>query len=246
MKALILAGGRGVRIGDQTTEANKCMLRLMGKPLIQYSLENAEAVGVSQIVIVVGHRAEDIINYFGTSFGRTPVRYVIQSEQRGVVHAISCAERAIDGEDFMLLLADEVISQPAHKEMLTAFREEGLFAACGTVLVEDCSQIRKTYAVLGDHATGRIYRLVEKPRKPVNNIMGTGNCILRAAIYEYVERTPLNVERGQKELPDLIQCAVDEGNTVRHFNIGNGYININTPDDIEIAERVYETRLVAQ
>lgn len=246
MKALVLAAGRGRRLDDTTAEINKCMLRLLDKPLIQYSLENAVAVGVEQIVIVVGYRAEEIINYFGTWFQDTAIRYVIQTEQRGLVHAISCAEKAIDGSDFMLFLADEVLSHPHHAAMLQTFRDQNLFVICGAVFVDDRTQIRKTYTVLSDEATQRIYRLVEKPRVPVNNIMGTGNCIIRAEIYEYIERTPINVERGERELPDLIQCAVDEGKIVKYFNIGDGYININLADDVAIAERVHRTKLVAK
>ena len=107
----------------------------------------------------------------------------------------------------------------------------------------DRSQIKKTYTVLGDDATRRIYRLIEKPRVPINNIMGTGNCIIKAEIYDYIERTPINVERGEKELPDLIQCAVDEGKIVKYFDIGDGYININLADDVEITERLHKTKL---
>jgi dTDP-glucose pyrophosphorylase len=75
--------------------------------------------------------------------------------------------------------------------------------------------------------------------------MGTGNCIFRADIYGYIDRTPTNVERGEKELPDLIQCAVDEGKIVKYMNIGDTYININTPDDICIAEKVHSVRIGA-
>ncbi len=246
MKALVLAAGRGTRLDETTAEINKCMLRLLDKPLIQYSLENAVAVGVEQIVIVVGYRAEEIINYFGTWFQNTPIRYVIQAEQRGLVHAISCAEKAIDGSDFILFLADEILSRPNHTSMLKTFCEENLFVICGAVFVEDRTQIRKTYTVLGDEATRRIYRLIEKPRMPINSIMGTGNCIIRAEIYDYIERTPINMERGERELPDLIQCAVDEGKIVKYFNIGDGYININIADDVAIAERVHRTKLVAK
>jgi dTDP-glucose pyrophosphorylase len=243
MKALVPAAGRGDRLEDRTAESNKCMLTLLGKPLIQYSLENAVTAGVEQIVIVVGYRAEDIINHFGTSFRDTPVRYVIQLDRKGLVHAIACAERAIGGADFMLFLADEILAHPAHPSMLKVFRDEALFGVCGVVVVADRSQIRKTYAILGEETTGRIFRLIEKPRTPINDVMGTGNCILRADIYGYIERTPTNVERGQKELPDLIQCAVDEGKLVKYMNIGDGYININTPDDIGIAERLHGTKL---
>ena len=231
MKALVLAAGRDRRLDDTTAEINKCMLRLFDKPLIQYSLENAVAAGVDQIIIVVGYRAEEIINHFGTWFKDTPVKYVIQTEQRGLVHAMACAQHAIDGSDFMLFLADEILSHPHHSSMLQAFRDEALFVICGAVFVEDRSQITKTYTLLGDDVTRRIYRLIEKPRLPVNNIMGTGNCIIRPEIFDYLERTPINVQRGERELPDLIQCAVDEGNLVKYFDIGDGYLNINLPED---------------
>ncbi|UCE87787.1 MAG: NTP transferase domain-containing protein, partial [Deltaproteobacteria bacterium] len=65
MKALILAAGRGKRLGEHSAEHNKCMLPLAGKPLVQYSLENAVRAGVQEIVIVVGYHAEEIINEYG-------------------------------------------------------------------------------------------------------------------------------------------------------------------------------------
>lgn len=236
MKALILAGGRGKRLKHHTDDGNKCMLPLMGKPLIQYSLENAVSAGMESIVIVVGYRAEDIINEFGTEFKGTRITYVIQSERKGLVHAMECARNTLDGSNFMLFLADEVLISPCHTEMLQRFREEELFAVCGTVCVEDLSHISKTYTLMGDESTNRIFRLIEKPRIAINNIMGTGNCIMRYEIFSYVERTPINIERNEKELPDLIQCAVDEGQMIKYFDIGNGYFNINTPDEITLAE----------
>ncbi len=212
------------------------MLPLMGKPLIQYSLENAVLAGMESIVIVVGYRAEDIINKFGTEFNGTRIVYVIQSEQKGLVHAMEYARDALHGSDFMLFLADEVLISPCHGEMLERFHKENLFAVCGTVCVEDRSQISKTYTLIGDEKTNRIYRLIEKPRIAINEIMGTGNCIMRYDIFSYVDRTPINIERNEKELPDLIQCAVDEGQIVKYFDIGDGYFNINTQDDIPLAE----------
>ena len=228
---------------DPTTEErNKCMLPMLGKPLVQYSLENAAAAGVEEIVIVVGYRAEDVINHFGTRFADTPVRYVIQSQRNGLVHAMDCARQVLDGAAFMLFLADEILVRPHHGEMLRRFQEESLFAICGVVRVEDRQEIRKTYALLGDEESGRIYRLIEKPRRPVNDIMGTGNCVMRAEILDFVERTPINVERNERELPDLIQCAVDEGRMVKYFDVGDGYFNINTPEDIAAAERRHQSR----
>lgn len=245
MKALILAGGRGKRFNSREDSGNKCLLPLMDKPLIQYSLENAVAVGVDSIVIVVGYRAEDVINRLGTDFLGVNISYTVQNEHRGLVHAIECAQDVIDGSDFMLFLGDEVIVSPRHSNnMLQSFRDENLFIACGTAYVTDRIQIKKTYSLIADKVTKQVFRLIEKPRVPINEIMGTGNCIMKLDIFDYIKRTPMNAERNEKELPDLIQCAIDEGQIVKHFDIGDGYFNINTPEDMILAEKYINQKTI--
>ena len=237
MKALVLAAGRGSRLNERTDERTKCMLPMFGKPLIQYSLENAARAGVSEIVVVVGYRAEQIINRFGIEFDGVRVQYVLQAEPQGLVHAIECSREAIGGEDFMLFLADEILWAPRHAEMVERFEREKLAVICGVVHQRDPDEIRKTYAVIEDDRDQRIYRLIEKPRNPPNDIRGTGNCIFRARIFDFIPLTPINQNRREKELPDLIQCAIDDGLRVKSFDIGEGYVNINTVEDIAIAER---------
>jgi dTDP-glucose pyrophosphorylase len=244
MKALILAAGRGSRLRERTDEQTKCMLPMFGKPLIQYSLENAVRAGASEIIVVVGYRAEQIINRFGIEFEGVRVQYVLQDDPQGLVHAIECSQQAIGGEDFMLFLADEILWAPKHKEMVKEFETLDLTVICGVVHEPEPDEIRKTYAVIEDDRDQRIYRLIEKPRRPPNDIRGTGNCIFRASIFEYVPLTPINQNRREKELPDLIQCAIDDGLRVKSFDIGEGYVNINTPEDIAIAERENEQRFL--
>lgn len=243
MKALILAAGGGKRLNDHCGGHHKCMLSMFNKPLVQYSLDNAVRAGVSEIVLVVGYRAEEIINTFGIRYEGVEVRYVLQHDPKGLVHAIECSRSTIGDGDFMLFLADEILRNPRHREMIETFHSEGAFVICGVVDEPDVNEIRKTYAVIQDPARRQIYRLVEKPRKPPNHIRGTGNCIFRSGIFDYLDLTPINPNRGEKELPDLIQCAIDDGLMVKSFDIGTDYININTPDDIEKAERTYETRV---
>ena len=237
LKALVLAGGRGKRLEGVSSNINKCMLDFKGQPLISYSLANAVRAGVSEIVIVVGYRAEDIINCFGTSYEGTRIKYVIQKEQRGLVNAIECARDTIDGWDFMSFLGDEILIDPRHQQMLDLYYSRDLYVMCGVVKVKDFSQISKTYAVIQDDSSN-IFRLVEKPKKPLNNVMGTGNCIFRNSIFDYIVDTPINPKRGEKELVDLIQCAIDEGNPVKSFDIGSGYININLEEDIVALEKL--------
>ena len=123
--------------------------------------------------------------------------------------------------------------------MVEKFKNENLFVICGVTEVEDKSQIKNTYSVIYNSETSEIYRLIEKPRNPVNNLMGTGNCILKNKIFNYIPYTPINQTRHEKELPDLIQCAIDDGKPVKLFHIASHYVNINTPDEINRAENLF-------
>lgn len=235
MKALILAGGRGKRLENCSSERNKCMIEFAGKPLIEWSLENCVSTEPEEIVVVVGYLAEQIVNHFGNSYRGFRIRYAIQREQRGLVHAIETAAPFLGSSDFMLLLADEILLDPNHRAMVERFQQGGLFALCGMTIAPDAEAVRKTYAIFED-STGRILRLVEKPRHAINQYQGTGNCIFSNRILEYIEHTPINQARNEKELPDLIQCAIDDGHIVQSFLIGGRYINVNTIEDLSLAE----------
>jgi NDP-sugar pyrophosphorylase family protein len=236
VKALILAGGRGKRMEPLSEYDNKCMLKLHGKHIIEYSLDNAAGMDpVREIVIVVGYRAESIINRFGTNHNGKKISYVIQKEQRGVVHAMDCAKDYIAGEDFFLFLADEVILGGRHDDMLSLFQNEELFCVCGVYPQKNLDMIRRTYSLIHG-SDGRIYRLIEKPRKPFTPLMGTGNILFKGAIFDYVDLTPLNPSRGEKELPDLIQCAIDDGEKVKLFEVCDHYINVNSIEEWRVVE----------
>jgi len=240
MKALILAAGRGTRLQNSERSPNKCMRMFNGRRLIEYSLESAFMSRVDEIVIVVGHQAESIINTYGISYRHIRISYVLQRELEGLVSAMEYAREALEGEDFILLLGDEIVWDPHPRDMIEAFEDENLFALCGVADVSDMDEIRKTYAVLYNPYDNRIYRLVEKPRKPINSYKGTGNCVFRNEIFDCIPYTPVNQVRGEKELPDLIQCTIDEGNPVKLYLIGSRYVNINTVGDIQLAEDIFK------
>jgi NDP-sugar pyrophosphorylase family protein len=238
MKAVVLAAGRGERLNETIEPLNKCMLQIKGKHLIQYSLETAILSQVDEILIVVGYQAETIINTYGISYENVRVKYVIQRELVGLVDAVECTKEELKGDDFILFLADEILSEPHPYEMIQTFYDENLFVMCGVTKTNDANEIQKTYSVFYNPIDNRIYRLVEKPRKPINNIMGTGICVFRNSIFDYIPYTPINHVRHEKELPDLIQCAIDDGNPVKLYFIGTKYVNINTVRDLKIAEKV--------
>lgn len=215
------------------------MLKVAGRPLIEYSLECAYRAGFCEIDILVGYRADEIKEAYGKAFRSIPIRYIHQEEQRGVVHAIECAREALEGEDFMLMLGDELLINPAHEKMVSYFSSrKDIFGLCGTVKVGDRELIRKTYAVISG-PDKRIIRLIEKPQHPPNDWMGTGNILMRSEILNYISKTPVNQQRGERELPDLIQCAVDDGRIVESFVLCKRYVNVNSADELKTASSYF-------
>jgi NDP-sugar pyrophosphorylase family protein len=237
--ALILAGGRGKRLGKFTECVNKCMIKVLNRPLIEYSLDEVSMLEeIKEIIIVVSYKAEDIINQYGNYYKGKRIKYVIQWEPKGVVDAIEWAKDTLAGRDFMLMLGDEFMFNPRHKEMIDRFYKEELFGICGVVKVEDLSLISKTYTVEVDNE-GFIKRLVEKPKVPFNNFMGTGNCIFKNEILNYISLTPVNPIRNEKELPDLIGCAVNDGKKIKIFPICEKYVNVNTLSELKEIESYF-------
>ena len=213
LKALILAGGRGRRLGSKSQSINKCLLELNGRPVIENSLNYAINCEVDEVVVIVGYMAEVIINCYGINYKGKRIKYVIQDETLGLVHAIDCARETIDGADILLMLGDEILVRPQHSKMIEKFYKEHLFGLCGVMFQPVQQKISRTYGVIQDDRDN-IFRLVEKPKHSMNNLQGTGNCLFQNDIYQYIEQTPINQQRGEKELPDLIQCAIDDGRLV--------------------------------
>ncbi|UCD20844.1 MAG: nucleotidyltransferase family protein [archaeon] len=238
MKALILAGGRGKRIDPLTDGGNKCLIEINGKRLIEHNLDMFVNIPeISEIVMVVGHRAEDLINRFGIEYKGKKIKYVIQPEQRGVVNAMEVAREALEGQDFVLGMGDQVITGPKIHEMIKDFNEKKLFSSCGVIKEEDHSKIGRTYSLMCD-PEWKIHRLVEKPKNPTGNLQGTGFCVFSFDLFNYLDRTPTNPIRGEKEMVDLIQAAIDDNKHVRAFFVADKYTNINTETDLLYARSI--------
>jgi len=225
MKAVILAGGRGERLD---TTGNKCMTYYHGEPILYQSINNAiEHAEVDEIIMLVGYKPDLIINHFGTSYKKTSILYAFQPEPHGIVDAISCCRDYIKKDDFLLMLGDEIIIKPNHKRMINYYKRNKCSIVCGVVEEENHNKISKTYNFI--NSGSRIHRLIEKPTHIFNNFMGTGNIVFSNHVLDYIEKTPINTRRGrqEKELVDLIQCAIDEGERVDWFVIGEKYENVN-------------------
>jgi NDP-sugar pyrophosphorylase family protein len=105
MQAVILAGGRGSRMGDLCGASPKPLIKILGKSLILYTLE-ALPVSIDEIIIVVGYLGEDIKSFLGDSFRGIKITY-IQQEVFGTGGALIAAKNVLK-EMFFVVNADDI------------------------------------------------------------------------------------------------------------------------------------------
>jgi dTDP-glucose pyrophosphorylase len=233
LKALILAAGRGTRLSTTLNGKNKCLTIAQDKPIIGHALDKLCTLKeIESFVIVVGYKAEAIIDYCGHEYKRKKIIYVFQENLNGLVNAIECAKDNIGEDDFLLHLGDEYFVEPDYSKMLEKFYSEKCFSLIGTVRVNNLNLIQKTYT-FSYNLRGEVCNLIEKPIQAYNNFMGTGNVIFKAGIIDYIQQTPINQMRGERDLTDLIKTCIMAGKKVKYFVLSKKYVNLNVPEDMK-------------
>lgn len=107
-QAVVLAAGEGKRVRPLTRYQPKPMLRVAGRPILEYPLDALASIGVEEVVLVVGHRRRRIQNHFGDGYDGMDLTYVTQETRLGSGHALQTAEDHVDGE-FLVVNGDNVI-----------------------------------------------------------------------------------------------------------------------------------------
>ena len=92
MKVIIPLAGKGTRLRPHTHITPKPMLKVAGKPVMQYILEDLRRLGnVEQIVYITGHLKEEVEEYTRKTFGDIPAVFIEQQVQDGTAGAVALA-----------------------------------------------------------------------------------------------------------------------------------------------------------
>ncbi len=88
MEVIVLAGGMGTRLREVLTDLPKPMAQINGKPFLYYLFKWLQQYSVERIILSIGFKAENIINYFGSAFNNIPIEYIIEAKPLGTGGAI--------------------------------------------------------------------------------------------------------------------------------------------------------------
>ena len=236
MQAVILAGGKGTRLKHLTTNIPKPMIPLLGKPLLEYQVELCKKYGFKEVIILVNHLKDSIIEHFGNGkkFGIS-ISYFEEPEPLGTVGGIKAIEDRING-DFLVLYGDVMLNMhlKGFLEFHQAHQSECTLALhpndhpYDSDLVETNHTNRVTAFHPKPHEDGRYYR----------NLVNAGAYIYSKRIFDFLEPGK-KADFGREIFPKIYNDIKMFGyNTTEYMK------DMGTPDRLEKVEADVKSGLV--
>ena len=230
MKAVLLAAGEGVRLMPITATRPKHLIKVGGKPILQFCLEAVKQAGITEAVIVTHYMGEAIRSYFGdgAKLG-LKLSYVEQKAILGTGNAASVAEPYVEG-DFVLVYGDLLFGQDTVKQVLAQFKKGKTAAVMGVVPVDK----PESYGIIEFDEEKKVKRIVEKPAagKAPSNLANAGVYAFSKEVFDKIKQTKASV-RGEWELTDAITLLANEGKTVLAAELSkDDWFDVGRPWDL--------------
>jgi NDP-sugar pyrophosphorylase family protein len=227
MQAVILAAGRGTRMGKLTEGTPKPLLQVAGKTLLEYELDVLPE-SVDEIIIVVGYKGSAIQQYIGGFYKEKRILYIEQEELDGTAGALWRVKDVLK-DKFIVLMADDLYDA---KDIERCARGENWI-----LFVEHLDHMQQGGNVTVD-ANGNVLDIVEgmsHAGKP--GLIGTNMFLLDTRLFDYqkVLKAPDSQEYG---LPQTVLAASKQGNIPFHVVKSKSWFQITRPEDLQKAEEM--------
>ncbi|GAC1516624.1 MAG: sugar phosphate nucleotidyltransferase [Gemmatimonadaceae bacterium] len=216
MKVIIPLAGKGTRLRPHTHTTPKPMLRIAGKPVMAYILEDLARLGnIEQIIYITGHLKEKVEQYARSAF-HFPVVFVEQEVQDGTAGAVELAKPYVD-QPVLIIFVDTIFD--ADLSIIDRTDADGII---WTMEVEDYQRFGVVVTDGDDHMT----KIVEKPTTPISKRANIGLYYIRnwKLLYEGIAHTlrrPTN--KGEYYLTDAFQYMIDHGAKIKVVDVEGWY-----------------------
>jgi choline kinase len=262
-RVIVIAAGRGKRLGMHTEELPKCLVQVGARPILGWQLAALGAVGVEEVVIIRGYRG-DVLEAGARALAPAHMKLSFidnhEWETNNILLSLACARAELDAPAY-LTYSDIIFTPPVTR---------ALAAATGTLDVVIDADFRDIYVGRTLHpleegevsdldGAGRVKRVGKKSLPPedaygefiglmrmAGDGVGALTCALDAALARYAGRDEEPYQRAARfrnaYLTDLLQEMIDAGVPFTPVTIHGQWREIDTGQDLERAVTLVESR----
>jgi bifunctional UDP-N-acetylglucosamine pyrophosphorylase/glucosamine-1-phosphate N-acetyltransferase len=244
---IVLAAGEGTRLNSgKPSPIPKVLYKICGRPMISYILNTLEKIGMENIVIVVGYKANLVKKTLGAKY-----TYVLQKKQQGTGDAPLYAKKLLASRvDTILILQGDDSAFYKPQTLLNLINLHNKEKATLTLLTINHPNPDELGRILRDRK-GNIQRVAEKEvltfkQKKIQEINTGCYCFNDKWLWQSLSKLkPSRTGDGEYILPDLVSIAVKEGKKVITYKIYDlkEWVGINTPKQLEYANKLMKKKL---
>lgn len=221
--AVIMAGGKGTRLMPLTKDIPKPMVKIGGKPIMEYNVDLLKSYGVTHLTLSVNHLAEVIENYYKDGSDRNMIiDYVSENKPLGTIGSVKQISTFLN--DYVLVM---------NSDLLTNINLEAMFndlvnQSADMIVATTDYQVQIPYGIV-ETDESQITALKEKP---------TYTFYSNAGIYIFKkEHVDLIPDDTFFNATDLLQKLLVSKKKVLHYSIKNYWLDIGKHVDLDKAQR---------
>ena len=231
VKALILSGGSGTRLRPLTYSQQKQLIPIANKPVLFYAIEDVIEAGAKDIGIIVGPNKEQVAETVMSEDWDANIEFLYQGDPKGLAQTILVAEDFLD-DDFVMYLGDNILKGGIveHAERFRSLNPDSL------VMLTQVDDPQR-FGVADIDCSGKIKRLVEKPKVPPSNYALVGIYFFKQVIIDACHHIKPSW-RNELEITDAIQWLIENGYRVEASIVSSWWKDTGKPEDILEANRL--------
>jgi glucose-1-phosphate thymidylyltransferase len=216
VKVIIPLAGKGTRLRPHTHVTPKPMIKIAGKPVIDYVMEDLQKLGaVEQVIYITGHLKEKVEAYARAKYPFDSV-FIEQKVQDGTAGAVALARPYVDQPVFIIFV-DTIFDAD-----LSVVKD---LDADGVIWVKEVEDYQRFGVVVAD-ASGYMTRIVEKPTTPISKRANIGLYYVKnwKLLYEAVDHVlAMPKNKGEYYLTDAFQYMIDHGAKLKVVDVAGWY-----------------------
>ncbi len=232
IRGVILAGGKGTRMGELTKVTNKHLLPVGPFPMVYHPLKKLTGAGLTDILLVSGtEHMGDFVELLGSGKDHgCRLTYRVQDEAGGIAQALGLAELFCTGSRACVLLGDNIFQAPL-APVLAAAAEHPDWAWIGLKEVHDPGR----YGVAELNGK-RVVGIEEKPKTPKSNYAVVGIYVYPPDVFEVI-KTLKPSGRGELEITDVNNHYLNAGR-MGSSALDGYWTDAGTLDSLDVANEL--------